>query len=208
MSKPTMIGNKRDSKMNLRFDPVRATNFNRTTEELELFLLFCVLVAGKNATTTSLMLERLLKYGQKYAPNGTPFQIIKAIDTSSDDLAETMRGIGFGCFNIKSKSLRYLVRCGLNLNTCTADQLEGLHGIGMKTSRYFILHSRRNAQVACLDTHLRRWLSEKGYDVPKTLTRKKYLELEKAFLKIAKTKNISPCDLDLQLWNKSRGSDV
>ena len=33
------------------------------------------------------------------------------------------------------------------------------------------------------------------------VSKKKYLELEKIFLKIAKIKNKLPADLDLEIWN-------
>lgn len=98
---------------------------------------------------------------------------------------------------------------GLNLKTCTVADLEAIYGIGMKTARYFILHTRKNARVACLDTHILSWLSYyTGYKVPKqTPTKTKYLELEKVFLNICDTMQMTPADLDLKIWNKQRGSD-
>jgi thermostable 8-oxoguanine DNA glycosylase len=188
-------------------DPVKATDFNRKEEGLQEFLLFCIAVAGKNATRTAANLNNLLEYGKDFC-EGTPFQIILAIQ-EHEDLAKTMKSFGFGCYNIKSKGLLVAASSGLDLKTCTVEQLEALYGVGMKTARYFVLHTRKNAQVACLDTHVLKWLSYyTGYAVPKnTPTKKKYLELEQAFLKIATAMNTSPADLDLKIWNKQRGSD-
>jgi len=46
-----------------------------------------------------------------------------------------------------------------------------------------------------------------GYQIPRqTPTRKKYIELEQVFLKVAGILNIDPPDLDLKIWNMSRGS--
>lgn len=211
-------------------DPTKVTNYNRTQAELEEFLLFCVLVAGKNATTTSKNLERLLDYGRDFS-KGSPFEIIKALGrkeysksstwlgmwggqeapTPSEEsvLAGLLKGFGFGCYNLKAKGIWITSTSAPDLKTCTPEQLEGIPGVGMKTARYFILHSRENAKVACLDTHVLKWLAYyTGFEVPKhTPTRKKYLELEKAFLKIAEAMNTTPADLDLKIWNKSRGSD-
>lgn len=189
-------------------DPVKVTDYNRTKEQLEELLLFCIAVAGKNATRTAIYLEKLLEYGRDFS-DGSPFEVILAI-RKRENLAELMRAYGFGCFNIKSKGFYEAATCGYDLATCSVEQLESLYGVGMKTARYFILHTRQNARVACLDTHVLKWLSYyTGYEVPTkgAPSRKKYLELEQVFLRIADVMKISPADLDLKIWNKQRGSD-
>ena len=109
---------------------------------------------------------------------------------------------GVGCYTHKARTIYELVHSGLGLDTCTAEELEKIYGIGMKTSRCFILHSREGAQYAGLDTHILKFLRAEGYDAPKsTPPKKKYLELEKIFLKIAKNKKKLPADLDLEVWN-------
>lgn len=188
-------------------DPTKVTVYNRNTKELEEFLLFCIAVAGKNATTTSKNLEALLAYGSDYC-DGSPYEIVTTINQIRP-LNLVLKDFGFGCHGLKAKGFLGAARSGLDLMKCRAIDLENIPGIGMKTSRYFILHSRRGAQVACFDTHLLKWMSYyTGYTIPKqTPTGKKYLELEKVFLDIAKSMNISPADLDLKIWNKSRGTD-
>lgn len=187
-------------------DPTRITNFNRTIPELQELLLFCIAVAGKNATVTARNLDRLLDYGRDYY-DGSPFEIIKKLE-KIHNLADLMKNFGFGCYGVKSKGFIEAANSNMDLISCTVEELESLHGIGMKTSRFFLLHTRANAGVACLDTHILQWLSKhSGYDVPKqTPTYKKYLELEAVFLKVADVLNIEPCDLDLKIWNMSRGS--
>ena len=194
-------------------DPVKVTNFNRTTEELELFLAFCLAVAGKNATRTAINLQNLLNHAQMtywgVPVHKTPFELIRTVATY-ESLSARMKALGFGCYNIKGKGLTQLAWSGLNLHFCTVEDLENLYGIGMKSARYFVLHSRANARVACLDTHVLKWLSYyTGYDVPKSdPSRKKYLELEKLFLNIADLMKTTPAKLDLAIWNKQRGSDA
>jgi len=53
------------------------------------------------------------------------------------------------------------------------------------------------------------WLARhSNLNVPKqTPTCKKYLELENTFLMVAEVLKIHPADLDLRIWNMSRGSD-
>lgn len=189
-------------------DPINVTDFHRTDAQLEELLLFCISVAGKDADVTSRNLERLLEYGRDYC-NGTPFEIIRALGDRFE-LKALIKGFGFGCQKVKSRGLLEAANSKLNLRTCTEDELDEIHGIGMKTARYFTLHSRENAGVACLDTHILRWMSYyTTYKVPKqTPARKKYLELEQVFLGIAKVMKIHPAVLDLKIWNKSRGSDA
>jgi len=187
-------------------DPTRITNFDRNIEELEELLLFCIAVAGKNATTTSKNMEYLLDFGRDFS-NGSPFEIIKCL-SEKYDLSELIKSFGFGCYSTKSKGFIQISNSGLDLKSCTTEDLEKIHGIGMKTSRFFILHSRKNANVACLDTHILQWLSKySGVEVPKqTPSRHKYLELENMFLAVANSLKIHPADLDLKIWNMSRGT--
>ncbi len=191
-------------------DPTKITDYDRTVPELEELLLFCIAVAGKNATTTAKNLETLLEYGRGVAHGTevTPFQAINCID-KYEELPEVMKSYGFGCYNLKARGFLEALNSKLNLKTCTVEDLEAIAGIGMKTARFFILHTRKDARIACLDTHVLQWLSYyTGYDVPKqTPTRKKYLELEQVFLKLADLMKTRPAVLDLAIWNRSRGSE-
>lgn len=188
-------------------DPVRITDYNRSDHELEELLLFCIAAAGKNATTTSRLLEKLLHWGFCYDPS--PFRTIKRLSRDYNPLSELMRQLGFGCHTLKSRGFIEAACSGLDLRRCSVEELEEIAGIGMKTSRFFVLHTRKNANIACLDTHILKWMEYyTGYDVPnKTPSKTKYLELEQIFLQIAKTMKISTADLDLKIWNKQRGSD-
>ena len=92
----------------------------------------------------------------------------------------------------------------IDLETCTAEDLEAIPGIGQKTSRFFITHSRPNQNYAILDTHILAWLKSLGYnDIPKsTPAGKRYQEIEQLFLFEAKKRNVSAADLDLQIWKE------
>lgn len=189
-------------------DPIHITNYERSSSELEELLLFCIAVAGKNAITTSHNLERLLTWGRHVFQVQTPFEVVRAAE-EKEGIVNVMKAMHFGCYNVKGKGFLQAANSGHDLRVCTVADLEGIHGVGMKTARFFILHTRKNARVACLDTHVLKWLAYyTGYDVPgSTPPRKKYLELEQVFLKIADVMGISPADLDLKIWNKQRGSD-
>ena len=138
--------------------------------------------------------------------NNTPFHWILS-EHALFDLAQTLKYYGIGCYNSKARTFYELAvakfKGELDLRTCSASDLEKIHGIGPKTARCFILHSRKNAQVAGLDTHMLKHLKSLGYDVPKsTPTGKKYLELEKVVLSLAKRAKMTPASYDLHIWNK------
>ena len=179
-------------------DPSKITNYDLTAPELEERLLWWVCAAGKNGTTASRLLDLLMNTLGGYTYN--PFQAIRMLPR--DVLPLVLKTTGIGCYTHKARTMNELVRSNLDLKICTAEDLEQIYGIGMKTSRCFILHSRKEAQYAGLDTHILKFLREEGYATPKsTPPKKKYLELEKIFLEIAEKRKKSPADLDLEVWN-------
>jgi thermostable 8-oxoguanine DNA glycosylase len=187
-------------------DPVNITKFDNTKEQLEEVLLFWVLAAGKNAITASRCLENFLifihnKFSIKHFQ---PFDCIKKIQ--KEDLPILMKNYGIGCYNNKAKTFWQLANSNLDLRKCLADDLEKIHGIGMKTSRCFIIHSRKDANCAGLDVHILHFLRDKGYNVPKqTPIKKSYLEIEKLFLNIVKQSGLSVAEYDLMIWREYSG---
>ena len=184
-------------------DPSKITIYNATDGELEELILFWVCAAGKNGRTAARCLDKFLKLiGEPYG---------KHMDSISKvyNLPKLLQLCGIGCYNSKAKSfLQLATECisgRLNLRTCTAEDLEKIHGIGMKTSRCFILHSRPDARYAGLDTHVLKHLKINGVgNVPKSTpgTKKEYLRLEKEFLRLADEVGMLPSRYDLMIWNK------
>jgi thermostable 8-oxoguanine DNA glycosylase len=189
-------------------DPVNITKFDNSKEQLEEVLLFWVLAAGKNAITASKCLENLLvDIHKKYKLElYKPFDCLRKLN--SKELPETLKFHGIGCYNNKAKTISQLINSDLDLFTCSAEDLENIFGIGMKTSRCFIIHSRKDANYAGLDVHLLNFLRDKGYNVPnQTPTRKSYLEIEKIFLDIVRLSGMSVAEYDLMIWKQYSGRD-
>jgi len=186
-------------------DPINFTNYNRTDNELQEVLIFGLLVAGKNALTTSRLLDALLRDFSHIGDS--PFEIVRRFELDRlPKLSTVLKDYGFGCYNMKAKGLYELVRSGVNLRTCTADDLEKIRGIGPKTANLFLMHTRKAYRGCCIDTHILKFLKEKGYDVPKsTPTGRKYKQIEKIFLTICDAMSMSPADLDLKVWRYYSG---
>lgn len=189
-------------------DPTKITKFDCSTAELEELILFWVCAAGKNGLTAARCLDSLLTdwLGSvkciKAAP--TPFDIVRFI-AHKTDLAEQMRKHGIGCYRAKAKTFKALAYSNLDLHTCTVEDLETIPGIGPKTARCFLIHSRPNQQYAGLDTHILKFLADKGYKVPSsTPTGRKYRELETVFLELAAKAGKAVADFDLEIWNRYR----
>ena len=209
-------------------DPTTAPWYDQPLGKLQEIALFSICVAGKNAKVIAQCLRNLLRSVGLSDPNPTdpPFELIKRFDTVPikqqlnplDDeftvraflnlrynqritLAGLLHFFGIGCYNLKAKAIHSLIDKNLDLETCSVKDLESVYGIGPKTARFFILHTRRNANVACLDTHILKWLSELGFNAPKnTPSGNKYLQLEKLILAICKLCSWKPADLDISIW--------
>lgn len=178
-------------------DPTKITNFQRTQSELEELLLFCIIVAGKTASIQARKLEEFLQDN----PSLSPFELINFY-LQKGILLKKIQEAKLGQYNRLAKAFSQVVN--LNVFKCTIEELEAIMGIGPKTARFFILHSRQNQQVAVLDTHLLKWLrDELGLQTPKsTPTSKKYSILEKEFLSYCRKYKKNPATLDLEIWNK------
>jgi thermostable 8-oxoguanine DNA glycosylase len=98
----------------------------------------------------------------------------------------------------------------LDLRTCTLEDLLAVHGVGPKTARFFLLHSRRYAKHAVLDTHILSWLRSHGVEnAPKATPQnpKLYAELEDTFIRLAELwfPNVPLAEVDLLIWMQQSG---
>ncbi len=129
-------------------DPTDITDFKRTTAQLEELLLNAITFAGKNARQQAKKMHML--FGNE---KDAPFKAVRDW-TERGILLERLREVRIGKYALLSKSFAELARSGINLKSCTTEDLEKFPGIGAKTARLFILHSRPNQEYAVIDTHM------------------------------------------------------
>ena len=87
----------------------------------------------------------------------------------------------------------------------TTDTLELVPGVGMKSSRFFLLHSDKTYKdrIAILDTHILKFIKENIDDrAPKSTPtiRVTYKYWEDLFLYWCQCNNKNVADFDLEVW--------
>lgn len=188
-------------------DPKKVDRLDLSSDNvLEEFVLFCIAVANKPAHITAYKVDALLnKIVMPFFPLASPFQKIKHL-IKTDTLLQNLVFYNFGQYTRLEKAFKEIVK--LNLRTCTLEELEMIPGIGPKTSRFFLLYTRPNLEIAVLDTHILKFLKESGIEGVPTATpqsKKQYTRLEKEFIKLAKFYNKSIKELDLEIWIRYNG---
>lgn len=167
-----------------------------TREQLEAWILFGIMVAGKSADPTWVKLNALLAD----LPGRTPFAKINRAITSGT-LLQKLKKTKTGKYTLTNKGFRQAVK--LDLDHVTVDKLEEVHGIGMKTARMIMLYYIPGLDLVPLDTHILKFLRTLGYnDAPKATpgNRKLYLKLETAFVAEAKRQGKTTRQLDTEIW--------
>jgi hypothetical protein len=133
-------------------DPSNVTDTARSTPGLEEFLLFCIVVAGKNADQQAAKLEGFLR-------GRSPFAYIRQC-AGDGSLGWRLREVRLGKYSLLGRSFRQLSGSGVDLRSCTWRELTGFPGIGIKTAKFFVLHSRTGEMHGVLDTHVLSWMRE------------------------------------------------
>jgi thermostable 8-oxoguanine DNA glycosylase len=188
-------------------DPYNITNYNRTEGELQLFLLFCIVVAGKTAYIQAQKLEQFLFSVNErlmMPEHISPFQSIKSAEQHGI-LFEEIKKAKLGQYKKIYSGFKYISEREYNLARMTPQILEEIPGVGMKTSRFFLLHSDLfyKDKIAILDTHILKFIKENIDDrAPKStpvipLT---YRFWESMFLDWCKENNKNVAEFDLETW--------
>lgn len=182
--------------------PTEITNYQRTDEQLEEFMLFCIAVAGHNSDTTARMLNEFLA-----DTNGNPFTYLRS---SHRDIDSILLHYRLGPYGQNTSAVRGVL--DMDLRTCTLRELLEVSGIGHKTARMFLLHSRPDEEHIVLDVHMLRWLRKvaKLRGIPALTPHKlspKYLSIEARAKR--KVREMFPAmtfaEFDLATWKLMSG---
>jgi hypothetical protein len=183
----------------LEIVPTQITNFNRSDAELQAFWIFGCVVAGKNSDFAAGVLSRLLNRCPK---DVSPFEHFRGL--GENGIRNALVAARAGNY---TRITRFLMESlDLDLRHASFDELIKVHGIGPKTASFFLLHSRPHVEVAVLDTHVLKYLRDKGVDAPTSTPTdlRKYKELQGAFLYLSKIDFpfMDAAKRDLLVWMK------
>lgn len=185
-------------------DPTKITQFDRTDSELQAFALFALLVAGKNSDITARKLAELATKVDASAGMLTALDAMNEIDLRNFLVANRV-----GQYGRIVPAIKRLAK--LDLRACTLDDLMDIPGIGPKTARFFLLHSRRNVNVAVLDTHILKWLRTFYDDSVPTNTPSglEYIKWENLYIMLRNTyyPGMAAADADLMIWMRMSGRE-
>jgi N-glycosylase/DNA lyase len=198
-----VINKLKDSKVKEIVD-IRIKEFkdigNKSNIEIFKELCFCILTANFNA-------EKSIKI-QKEIGNGF-------LTLPESVLAKKLKDYGHRYYNTRAKyivearkymnSLKEIINSFNNENNLREWLVKNIKGLGYKEASHF-LRNIGYTHFSILDFHIINILVKYGLiKKPKTLTKKKYLEIEEILKEVAKKLNINLAELDLYLWYMETG---
>jgi N-glycosylase/DNA lyase len=179
----------------------------KSDEDIFAELCFCILTPQSKAKNCweaieSLRRENLLLFGNKDEIK-KELKNVRFKNKKAEYIVEA-RKIFFKDGKLSIKSLIKNFKNPLDLREYIVKKIKG---IGYKEASHFLRNIGFGENIAILDRHILKNLKNYGVikEIPKTLTRKKYLETEKKYIEFSKKLNIRPDELDLILWAKETG---
>lgn len=184
-------------------DPTKVTNFARNKRELEIFWVFCLFVAGKNSDIAANKINQLV---HSIPGDCTLFDYFR-----NNGVRNTLEQIKIGQYNRLTKAIEQSLN--IDLFVATLNELLNIHGVGPKTARFFIVHSRKGAKYAVLDTHILKYINalELWDNVPaQTPNKTQYPIWEQRFIDICYKyyPNMSIAEIDLMIWKMVSGRNA
>ena len=85
--------------------------------------------------------------------------------------------------------------------------IKEVNGMSLKEAGHFLRNTGNYEEITILDRHILKNLKKHKVikELPKTLTKNKYLGIEKEMLKFCKKINIPPEELDILFWSEETG---
>ena len=172
----------------------------RTPERLFPELAFCLLTPQSKAVNCDSSIKEMME--QKVLFGGT-----------EDAVKACMKGVRF--HNQKSRSIikarqhMDILPKIVSMETRQGREwlVQNVHGIGYKEASHFLRNVGSGEGIAILDRHILKNLLKHGAiaEIPKTLTKKRYLEIEERMRAFARKVKIPMEHMDLLFWAEEAG---
>lgn len=170
-------------------------NFNISPKQKFIELCFCILVANTSVETTKTIWRKIYK---------------NFLYITENNLKRELKKLSYRFYNRRAnyivlarkyiKKINFVIKHKKDFET-REWLVRNIKGIGWKESSHF-LRNIGYTNFAILDRHVLKILKEKEVidKIPKTLTKKIYLEIEEKLKKITKSLNLNLAELDIYLF--------
>ncbi|MCD6449133.1 MAG: N-glycosylase/DNA lyase [Thermotogaceae bacterium] len=177
----------------------------RTASEDDLFaeMAFCLLTPQSRARVCWRAVEKMRDSGVLYSG-------------SAEDIEPYLRGVRF--YRTKAKrivkarkkfygKIRKTIESFKDIKKLRDFLVESVEGYGYKEASHFLRNIGFGSKLAILDRHILKNLQKLGVidNIPKSMTKKRYLEIEKKMEDFCQKEGIPMDHLDLVLWYKETG---
>ncbi len=163
-------------------------------------LCFCILTPQSNARQCDKAIQELKKKRLLFtAPASTMTSILKGRSRFHKKKAEYLV--------VARRSFDMSVLSGDNIQDVRKQIVEAIKGVGYKEASHFLRNIGLGKDIAILDRHILKNLKRCGVidDVPKSISVKAYLNIEKSARSFAKSMELGMEELDLLLWSRETG---
>lgn len=180
---------------------------NGTDEELFYELCFCILTPQSKAKVCWESVENLIKNEILFLKN-------------SKDIAKYLYGVRFKNnkaeyilyarnFFLKNREIKIKTELESFKNTFKTREwlVKNVKGVGYKEASHFLRNIGLGEDLTILDRHILKNLKKYGVidKIPKSLSKKKYLEIEEKMKNFSKEIDIPLDHLDLLFWSEETG---
>ncbi|MEA1864551.1 MAG: N-glycosylase/DNA lyase [Euryarchaeota archaeon] len=197
----TAIRESMQGKIQSRLDEFRRIRERGDAEEVFVELVFCLLTPQSKARVCWAAVQNLLEKNLLF-------------DGTSDQISGELHGVRFKYrkaeYIIKARDMRdQLAEISRFDDACDAREwlVQNVLGIGYKEASHFLRNIGYGESLAILDRHILKNLKLLGVieEIPKSLSKKTYLEIEKGMRELADEIRIPMSQLDLVMWCKETG---
>ncbi len=180
--------------------------WKKPDKDIFVELCFCLLVPQSKARLADKAIRNMVKNGILF--HGNEKQILKELtgvrfpENKAKYIVEARKSFSQnGKFNIKSK---------LKHGSAFSRRewlVNNVKGFGYKLASHFLRNIGLNCDLAILDRHVLKNLVKYGIisGMPKTLSKKQYLNIEEEMRKFSEKVDIPLAELDLLFWSEETG---
>ena len=177
-------------------------------EDIFSELVFCLLTPQSKARSCDIAVGCLIEKGLML--KGTQKQIAKELRTKTrfhNNKAKYIVEARRLFTRYKKLSIKKKINSFEDIEEARNWLVSNVKGMGFKEASHFLRNIGMGEDLAILDRHILKNLVYLGVisEIPKTLSKKKYLDIEKKLKEFSRVIKIPTAHLDLLLWYKEAG---